>query len=205
MKTLGLISLILIILLMRQLVNIFPSLRACLIRWKENINLESSVKLSRDRDILTLAFIIPFCMTVNRFGLYELKFMKGMGEFASFGVVFGIFFLYVTLRILLTKILRPKRNNKRMYAIADKCANSYFIILTLLLLLTAGLLGFFDVPIEGIHDAMLWISGATYLLYSIRKLQIFLSSYSIFTAFLYLCALDFIPTGALVASAAFFR
>ena len=47
-KLLVLFSFLTVLLLLRQLVNIFPSLLACLIRGKESLNLEASVKLSRE-------------------------------------------------------------------------------------------------------------------------------------------------------------
>ena len=91
---LALTSLLVIIMLLRRLVNIYPSLLACMIRWKENVNLQMSVKLSRDRDILAVSMVIPFCLTVYRFGLYRPEFMSGMNENAGLGVTVGIFIAY---------------------------------------------------------------------------------------------------------------
>ena len=54
---------------LRSLVSIFPSLVACLVRSKECFNLESSVKLSRSRDIIALAMFLPFCLLASRFNL----------------------------------------------------------------------------------------------------------------------------------------
>ncbi len=51
---------------------------------------------------------------------------------------------------------------------------------------------------------MLWVSAFIYALYMLRKFQIFASGFSILTCFLYLCALEIIPTGLLVASALIF-
>ena len=66
---LALISALTAILLLGRLVNIFPSLMACTIRWKESVNLESSVKHSLDRDMLSIAMVLPFCLVADRFGL----------------------------------------------------------------------------------------------------------------------------------------
>ena len=57
---------LIVLLLLRQLVGIVPSLLACVIRWKENVNLEASVKLSRDRDYMAFAMIAPFCLMAFR-------------------------------------------------------------------------------------------------------------------------------------------
>ena len=64
-----------------------------------------------------------------------------------------------------------------------------------------GIMSFIDVDNSIIKDAMIWVSGAIYLLFLIRRTQIFASSYNFFTVFLYLCALEIIPTGVLVTSA----
>ena len=88
---LALISLLIVIMLLRRLVNIYPSLMACLIRWKESINLEASVKLSRDRDMLAVAIIIPFCLSITRFGVYSPGFIENLNENARLGAIIGIF------------------------------------------------------------------------------------------------------------------
>ena len=57
---LAFISLLVIITLLRRLVNIFPSLLACMIRAKENFNIEKSVKISTDRNKVAFAMTMPF-------------------------------------------------------------------------------------------------------------------------------------------------
>ena len=69
---------LIVLLLLRQLVGIVPSLLACVIRWKENVNLEASVKLSRDRDYIALAMIAPFCLMAFRYRLYSPGFLEGL-------------------------------------------------------------------------------------------------------------------------------
>jgi hypothetical protein len=61
-----------------------------------------------------------------------------------------------------------------------------------------------DTPADVVKSAMLWISACIYLIFILRKTQILISSASFFAAFLYLCALELIPTGALAASAIIF-
>ena len=55
---LALISVFIVIILLKRLINIFPSLMACTLRWKESINLEASVKHSLDRDLSLCSPII---------------------------------------------------------------------------------------------------------------------------------------------------
>ena len=203
-KILALISTVLIIALLKRLVNIFPSLAACVVRWKESLNLESSVKHSLDRDMLAAAMIIPFCLTVTRFGLYAPAFMSGMGENSRTAIIIGIFLVYCGIRIMMSMIVKTFKVTSKSVKAAERSSFTFFIILTLILILTGWTLSFFDVEIGVIRNAMLWISAFIYAVFVLRKTQIFVSGCSIFTAFLYLCALEIIPTGALVASALIF-
>ena len=201
LNTLALISLIIVIILLRRLVNIFPSLLACMIRWKESVNLEMSVKLSRDRNILAVALIIPFCITAFRFGLYSPSFLEGFNESIGLMITIGVFIAYLLLRLALTALCRSKKSRKAAYATSVAAARTFFIILTLLLTAIGGIMSFIGANPHAIKDAMIWVSGAIYLLFLLRRIQIFASSYNFFTVFLYLCALEIIPTGVLVTSA----
>jgi hypothetical protein len=201
LNTLALISLIIIIILLKRLVNIYPSLLACMMRWKENVNLEMSVKLSRDRNILAVALVIPFCITAFRFGLYSPSFLEGFNETVGLAITIGVFVAYILLRWILTAICRSKKSRKSAYSTSVAASRTFFIILTLLLMAIGGIMSFIGVDSKTIKDAMIWISGAIYLLFLLRRIQIFASSYNFFTVFLYLCALEIIPTGVLVTSA----
>ncbi len=197
---LAFISVIILITVLKRLVNIFPSLVACLIRWKESVNLEASVKNSYDRDVIAVSMIMPFCLTADRFRLYDPSFMNGMNENIHICITFGIFIGYLVVRRMASLMVSSHRDKKRIYSTAEKAAYTIFIILTLLLVTVGGVLSFLNVNPETTRNAMLWISAFTYALFLFRKLQIFSSSFSILTSFLYLCALEFIPTGLLIAS-----
>lgn len=201
---LALFAFLVVLLLLRRLLNIFPSLLACLIRGKESFNLEASVKLSRDRDALALAMIVPFCLVVLRYRLYSPGFLEGFSENAVTGIYFAVFCVYVLLRALMAWLFRPRKMQQKTYRTAIKASSSFFIIGTLLLLATGGLLDLFNVPEIDVRSAMLWVSALIYAIFLLRKIQIFYSSCSVFVAFLYLCALEMIPTGILVVSAIIF-
>ena len=124
-----------------------------------------------------------------------------LDENADIGITAGIFATYLLLRYLLTLVATPKKQNPAAYRTAAAASRTFFIILTLFLLATGGILAFIDVNLETIRNAMIWISMTIYFIFIIRKIQIFASSYNFFTVFLYLCALEIIPTGVLVTSA----
>jgi hypothetical protein len=188
-------------LFLKNIVSIFPSLAACMTRAKECFNLEASVKLSRDRDLLAWAMIIPFCLITYRFNLFGTGFMNGINEDIRLAATVIVFALYILFRDSVFRLFRPQRISKRAYSTAGNAAHTFFVILTFILLAAGGIMTITGTDEHVIATAMLWISASIYTLFIIRKLEIFTSSCSVFTAFLYLCALEIIPTGTLVISA----
>ena len=201
---LTLISLLIVLLLLRRLVEVFPSLLACLTRGKESINLEASVQLSRCRDFVALAMIIPFCLTAWKFDLYSPSFMEACNENFQICVIAGVLLALILIRRLLEWICRPHKRDVKTYKTAGKAARTFFCLLTLILLAVGWISSFAGMPEDSIKSAMLWISAIIYLIFILRKMQILAASASFFTAFLYLCALEIIPTGAIIASAIIF-
>lgn len=201
---LALFSLLVVLLLLKRLVNVYPSLMACLWRAKECFNLEASVKLARDRDVITMAMILPFCLVAFRFRLYEPVFFDGIGANAVLGLYLAVFVAYVALRFFAMALFRPKSLPQKTYNAAIKVSYTIFDQLTLGLLLIGGISDLMNIDELLVRDAMLWLSGGLYLLSLLRKMQIFNSSCSVFTAFLYLCILELIPTGILIVPAVIF-
>ena len=198
---LAIISTVSVIILMRRLLNIYPSLLACIIRWKESINLEASVKHSLDRNMFAVAMIIPFCLIVYRFGIYSPAFMEGINETFSLLIIIGIFGAYFALRRAMIRIMRPKKMNPKTYKAAICCAYTFFIILTLTLFFVGGIMALLKTDPIVTRTAIIWLSAIIYGIYIFRKTQIFTSSCSIFRGFLYLCGLEIFPTGVLIDSA----
>ena len=196
-----LVSVVVTICFLRRIIEIFPSLVASLLRWKESVNLSNSVKLNRDRNLIALVMIVPFCLVVSASGIYSPSFMSSMGEDARFGIILGIFVGMMIIRTLLEKFCAPKRRNSQTYRFAKEASYTFFILMTISMLILWGIMSILKIDAQTAKDAMLWLSAIIYLIFLLRKTQIFTSSCSIFTAFLYLCALEILPTGALVASA----
>ena len=199
-NALALISVIVVMIFLKTIVEILPSVLACLIRWKENINIEASVRLSRDRDFSAIAMLIPFCLTIFRFRIYNPDFISNLPDSPRLWAIIGIFSAYLLIRKAATLMVHPRRMPQKTLSATEKSANTYFILLTLILLLVDSTCSFFDATQNAIRLTSLWLSSLIYGLYLIRKLQIFASSCSLFTAFLYLCALEILPTGILVIS-----
>ena len=203
-NTLALISFFICIIPLRRFVGIFPSLIACLVRWKESVNLDASVQLSRDRDIMTIAMVMPFCLTIGKFAVYSPSWIGKFDADGRLGITIGVIIGYLLLRKGLEYILRPKKMNPKTYKTGCKSSHTFFVILTLLLMTTGSIMSFADAAPADIKNAIIWVSAAIYTVFLLRKTQIFTSSCSFFSGFLYLCALEILPTGVLIASAVVF-
>lgn len=189
---------------LRVIAGLLPSLLKCLIRWKENNDIEYGVLLSRDRNILAGTLVLPLILIVYQFNLYDPDFILKLEEGARLATICGVILGYIMLRVLLEKSCRMKRTDKKVYRNANNSMMNYFIILTFALLVTGLPMSFLKIDPSIIKNTMLWISALIYFVAIIRKSQIFISSCSIFTSFCYLCALEFFPTGILVVSVIIF-
>lgn len=191
---------ILAIISLRKVVRVAPSVVSSLLRWKEIINLEDSVKLSIDRNAAAVLFSVPFCMAAARYRLYSPAFTEGLAPVPYFLTVLGVFLLYNGLRALMHIAFRPKKMNVKLYKTSFKSSYTFFIMAAFVFLSTAGICAFADVPDAVIKTAGLYETGAVYLLYLFRKGQIFMKSCSFLMTILYLCTLEILPTCILVAS-----
>jgi len=190
--------------LVQQVLNIFSSLVGCLIRWKECLNLESSAALSRDRDIVAIYTTFPLCLIISSYGLWELNFMKNLNPAVNYLITLGVIIAYLMLRVGLTTLLTPNSYNRKTYLAAAKAFGTFTIIAALLLFATAAIMGIVGIDRQITTQVLLWEIAGVYAIHVLRKLQILGSCCSFFSTFLYLCALEILPTGILVALAVLF-
>lgn len=201
---LALISVLFVLAMLKRIASILPMMATCLIRKKENITIDTSLKLRTERDLAAASMLLPFCLAASRFRLYDAGFMTGMTDNAVIGITAGVFIGYILLRSALAAAIRPKRIPSAIYHAAISTAHTYFFLLTLLMLVTGGLMSACGAGQHIIKTTMFWLSGTIYTLYLIRKMQIFSSGCNLFVSFLYLCALEILPTGVLITSAVIF-
>ena len=122
-NALALISVIVVMIFLKTIVEILPSVLACLIRWKENINIEASVRLSRDRDFSAIAMLLPFCLTVFRFRIYNPGFIANLPDTARLWAILGVFAVYILFRKSAVLLARPRRIPQKTYLAGEKSAN----------------------------------------------------------------------------------
>ena len=203
-NVLALISLLGMIVILRPFVEVFPSLLACLIRWKESVNLENVVTWARYRNWTAIIMIIPFCIIVQETGLYTPHFMADFNENFSMLTIIGVFLCYLLMRYALIRLFKGKKMPLKTWQTANRSVYNFFILMTLLLLIESSIATFVGVNPLTIKKMLLWSAVAVYLIAMLRKVQILSADCHFLSAILYLCALEILPTGALVASAIIF-
>ena len=195
---------ILTMLYLRRLVSILPSLFAGMTRWRAILAQEASIRLSRDRTAFALVMVVPFCLVVSRFDLYPVRYPALPDPGIKTCMTVGIFALYALLRGFLIRVAEPRRINRDLYRIANYSGYSFFILMTLFAVLTAGfclVLGINDLAAKKILYCEI---AAFFSLFLVRKTQIMSNACNQLTAFLYLCGLEIFPAILLVVSAIIF-
>lgn len=163
---------------------IFPYLIDCAWQWRGNLRLEASVPRTRVRNLSSAVTVLPLALVFLRFDVLPLCLVL----------------LWWLLRTLVTLLLRPKGKGEQYYDAARRSGMNYFILYGLLVLPVVGGLWLFHVPPMPVRVVLLAVSGLFYLLFLVRKTQILRSVFRHLTVFLYLCALEIIPSALLVAA-----
>jgi hypothetical protein len=96
--------------------------------------------------------------------------------------------------------LKPRRNND-FYCLSRRTAYTYFILLVVLALLTTGILALFGCENAVIQKVLQVEIFTLYFAFLVRRAQILALFCNPLRTFLYLCALEILPSAALIVSA----
>ena len=191
---------VLMILLLRTFLQLLPFIADSLMRARGSNTLDSSVRVSRDRNTVALVMLLPGLLLSFRYRLYDPSFVAAHHGDERLWLIGACFAGYLLLRLIIYLLLKPRRRYEN-YQTAHHASYTFFIILVLLAMFTAGILSVFKVD-DGIVRLILYIETAVvYLVFMIRRSQILSLSCNHIQSFLYLCALELIPSAALIVSA----
>ena len=196
------VSVLLFLLVLRSFLSVLPYLSDSIRRARGSAALENSVRVSRDRNLVAVVFVIPAILLMFRYRLYDPSFVADLEPDLRLGLIGAVFVGYLVLRFLLYLWARPRRRYDN-YQLAYRAGYTFFILLMLLALVTVGILYVLKVPDLIVRTFLLAESGFVYLVYLLRRGQILSLSCNPLTTFLYLCGLELLPTAALVLSAVF--
>lgn len=188
---------------LRDLLRLLPELLYCFSRPRASVSLEYNTSVVRMRNTAALISILPFCLLADRFGLFRPELWSAVPEEWSAPATVGVFLAYLLLRTVCSALIRPPRLSGTAADAVRRSPWNYFILLTLLMLLTVGLLYIFR-PSDTVVRITLYAETALFfLLYLLRSGQILASCFSGLTTILYLCGLELLPAAVLAACAVF--
>ena len=193
------IATLLLLISLRIFLGIAPRLLDSISRWKACVNIDASVQLKSDRNMLGVIATLPLALVADRYNFFNAGILDIIPEAWSSLVTLGIIVIWLLLRHLCFYLCLLRTQRPETFRTAHKSFFNYWILASLLLTLTAGVISFTNIPDAAGRTILLYELAVMYLIALLRKSQILLSFCGPLTTFLYLCALEFIPTGALIA------
>ena len=198
---------LLILAILLELFKLMPVMTGCLLRSRGNLEVEHSISTARSRNLCARVLAVPFLVAVDRYRLYDAAFLAGwdepwlrLGELVAVGAAFLIF-RRILHAFLLGRRLRLDNDSSR--AVTRGILN-YFICFAILMMLSISILYMFKASDEAIRLVISGELAIFWILSWVREGQILQQKSGGFITFLYLCGLELLPAGALLASALIF-
>lgn len=170
------------------------------LRWKEIVSLENSVRLTRDRNTVAAISFLMVVLVVSRFEIYSPEYLLRIPpDFRTLGI-FGAFIAIMLLRESMVTFLSAYTRNIEQYRISNRAIYNFIIFMSVILLVLVVIMLLFDINPLIIKTWSIITIALVYSVFLIRKTQIISKACGHVTAFLYLCILELLPAGILVAS-----
>lgn len=191
---------VLALLELKSFLHVAPFLWDAVFRARGSVALENNVRVARERNSLALVLLIPAILFIYRYRLYNPDFLQPFSDNIRLAIVAGVVLAYLLLRFLLYFWLRPKKRADH-YRLAHRADFTFFILLMIPAIVTVLVLYILQVNDFIVRWFLYAEGGLVYLVFLLRKAQILSLSCNPLLTFLYLCGLEILPTGALIATA----
>ncbi len=178
--------------------HILPHLLKCASMWRRNLSLEHSMQLVRSRNLSCWACLLPFCLIAACYDLAGERIISPAAGTVHTLATMALVAAWALLRQVLYLISGMRARKRQTWQAAHRAGYNFFILLVSVMLLTVGFVLLPGIGRQSARTILLIECGLVYMLFLIRKSQILASEYPLFTTFLYLCALEFLPTGILI-------
>ena len=143
-------------------------------------------------------------LAAARFSLVDFGFLSAYGPAVGTLAVIGACGLAMLVKMGLNGLLTPRRSGLEYYNTAHSLFLNILTMTATLAVVTIGICSLLKLNDLSVRCILLYELGAAFLLNCIRRLDLSLHFCNLFTAFLYLCALDFFPAALLVSATLFF-
>ena len=192
------VALVLLVIEIRDIILLAPSLFRGLVIWKANVELEHSVNLSRTRNTVALVSAVLFCIIADRYSLFDPSWRAIAPAGLQLALTAAIIVGFVFIRDIFY-LISPLRSRTSEFACTVRHAiYNYFILYVLLALVSTVLLEAFGAPAAVGRVVLIVEAAVAYLIDITRTAQILSSRYGVFPTILNLCALELLPLGILI-------
>ena len=186
-----------------RLFTLAPYLFGTLLRWKESARITDSVRLSRERNILYHACLLPLCLLSSRYQFYSLHFMEGKAPWMVTLINLGILLFVLGVRYMMVVTFKP-RTLTSLWKTSRSIVYNAVIVITVLGVVTAGIATLANWQDETASNVLFYEFLLVFFVFWYRNFEILSLKGQRFKAFLYLCALELTPAIILVVSSIIF-
>lgn len=180
--------------------RLLPDLLFSFDRTRGAAALEHSVGQARTRNLIAFCCVLPFCLMADRYALWRPGLWQAVPAAWSAPAALAGMAAFLLVREFFFLIARPRRLGKEESDTLHHAPYNFFILLTLLMLSSVGILTLVHAGEGFIRTLLLWETAAVWLIAILRSGQ-FLSTFcNVFSTFLYLCALEMIPAALMVGA-----
>ena len=183
-----------------NLYRIFPHLAKSFSRWRWNFTIEASLQLARTRDLVALLCIVPFCLVLGRYRLVGMDLFRFVPEAWHTLAILALMLVWYFVRSLIYLLMETRAVNPGTFQVARRAERNFFIILTFVLLAVAGICYCFGAPDSSVRRMLYIAIGVVYTVFLVIKGEILKSVCNPLATFLYLCGIELIPAGILIAA-----
>jgi len=201
-RIMAIVVIFLILIDLPDLIGNFPQIMDCITNKRGSMRVEHSPSIARSRNNTAIIMALAWCLLADRFDFYKPQFLAWLPDWAGPLAMVALVVAFLTLRRIILMIIRPRSLGSEEGKAAHRALYTFFILLVIIQLATAGILLALRVDDSVIRTVLLAETLPLWLLALVRIAQILGARSSGLESFLYLCALEILPAAAVVASAA---
>lgn len=183
-------AVLVLIICAKDIALIFPHSLDALLRFKANRTIQHSWHLARSRVVACLGMTLPFCIVSERYALVPFGWWSQIAALAA----------YLVLRRCVGALLRSGKLSGEDWKSVLYSPLSSFVPLVALMMATAIADAVFHFPVVGVRTALFVEMGIFFFAHIVHEGEFLRSAKSGLTTFLYLCALELVCAGAVVAA-----
>jgi len=199
-QILEVILFILTLLSLRTFIIILPYVIKSISRVKYCLSIDSNLHLRNDRNIISMLSILLMVLLLDKYRIINSYYLDHINPEWHCLATLGVLISWLIIRRICFRICSIKITRHDIFLCAHKSFMNFIIVTSLLILLATGIILQCNLDSKMARNIILGIIGLMYLLSLIKKMQILNLICSPLTSFLYICALEIIPIGSLVAT-----